>query len=115
MKREVDDSNLSKKIVVYVSNSTGGQFASKIIGHFIIDDKKFRFIALAFGRIGGHNINLQLPKTSVNNLKKNGYDPELVQLEIQQKLLDGDIIILSGSRSPPRLIDVSRCQLKFLK
>ena len=100
MKREVDDSNLSKKIVVYVSNSTGGQFASKIIGHFIINDMKFRFIALAFGRIGGHNINLQLPKTSVNNLKKNGYDPELVQLEIQQKLLDGDIIILSGSRSP---------------
>ena len=71
MKREVDDNNLSEKIVVYVSNSTGGQFASKIIGHFVIDDKKFRFIALAFGRIGGHNINLQLPKTSVNNLKKN--------------------------------------------
>jgi hypothetical protein len=97
MKREGEASNLSKKVVVYVSNSTGGQFASKIMGHFVIDDKKFRFIALAFGRIGGHNINLQLAKSSVNNLKKIGYDPELVQLEIQQKLLNGDII-LSGSR-----------------
>ena len=101
MNREFEDRNLSKKIVVYVSNSKGGQFASKIVGHFVIDDKKFRFIALAFGRIGGHNINLQLSKTSVNILKKNGYDPELVQLEIQQKLLEGDITILSGSLSPP--------------
>ena len=97
MNRRAEEQGNVYKILVYVTNSTGGEIASKIIGHFVIDSMKFRFTALAFGRIGGHNIHLTLAKTTYDALRKKGYDPEVIQLEIQQKLIQGDIILPSDS------------------
>lgn len=84
-------------ILVYVTNSKGGDVASKLMGRFVVNKMEFRFTAIAFGRIGGHNIHLQLSKRTINTLRKNGHDPDTILLEIQRKLIEGDIIVPNDS------------------
>jgi hypothetical protein len=62
------NNNDELKVDVFVKNSSGGEYASKLNGFFIIDNKSFRFSAIAFGRIGGHNINLKLSNLYINKL-----------------------------------------------
>jgi hypothetical protein len=102
MNKEVENQEHVHHISVYVTNSRGGEIASKIRGHFVIDDLRFPFSALAFGRIGGHNINLKLAKTTYDALRKKGYNPEWVALKIQQKLIEGDIILPTEMRQPKK-------------
>ena len=66
--------------------------ASKIIGYFTIQEEKIRFRSIAFGRIGGHNVSLSIAKKSIDYLKKLPVDPELVQVIVQRKLIEGDVI-----------------------
>lgn len=70
--------------------------AAKITGKFTIDDNSFRFSAIAFGRIGGHNIGAKISKTTEKSLKKLGYDIDQVVSELQKCLLQGDIILPEG-------------------
>ena len=86
------------KVDVFVKNSSGGEYASKLNGYFIINDHSFRFSAIAFGRIGGHNINLKISNLSINKLKKMDIDPEKLQLIIQRKLIEGDVTLLKAER-----------------
>ncbi|MDQ3840263.1 MAG: hypothetical protein M3297_13465 [Thermoproteota archaeon] len=79
---------------VYVNNATGTEIASKLSGYFVIGgNRKFRFRAIAFGRIGGHNISLSISKKTLAEIKKMGIDPEVVELKVQRKLVEGDITI----------------------
>jgi hypothetical protein len=93
-----DSSNL--KVDVFINNSSGGEVASKLTGYFIVNNKSFRFSAIAFGRIGGHNISLKLSTSSINKLKKMEIDPEQMQLIIQRKLIEGDVNLPPNLRSP---------------
>ena len=93
-----DSSNL--KVDVFINNSSGGEVASKLIGYFIVNNKSFRFSAIAFGRIGGHNISLKLSTSSINKLKKMEIDPEQMQLIIQRKLIEGDVNLPPNMKSP---------------
>lgn len=102
MNKEVENQDHVHHLLVYVTSSRGGEIASKVRGHFVIDDLRFPFSALAFGRIGGHNINLKLAKTTYDSLRKKGYNPERVELEIQQKLIEGDIILPTDLRHPKK-------------
>jgi len=43
-------------IEVHINNVKGAQMAAKITGTFTINNNTFKFSAIAFGRIGGHNI-----------------------------------------------------------
>ena len=71
-------------IDVYVSSAMGTEIASKLSGFFIIKGgRTFRFRAIAFGRIGGHNISLSLSKKTFEDIKKMGIDPEWVELKVQ--------------------------------
>ena len=71
--------------------------AAKITGKFTLDEQhEFRFTAIAFGRIGGQNIGAKLSKTTESELKKLDYDPEEVILEIQSKLLQGNMTVPEG-------------------
>ena len=79
------------KVDVFINNSSGGEVASKLTGYFVVKNKSFRFSAIAFGRIGGHNISLQLSNLSINKLKKMEMDVEKLQLTIQRKLIEGDV------------------------
>lgn len=79
---------------VHVNNVTGTEIASKLSGYFVIGgNRTFRFKAIAFGRIGGHNISLSVSKKTLADIKKMGLDPELVELKVQRKLVEGDISI----------------------
>jgi hypothetical protein len=84
-------------IGVYVKNVAGTEIASKLSGYFVINgERTFRFRAIGFGRIGGHNISLSISKKTIDAIKKMQMDPELVVLKIQRKLVEGDITIMDS-------------------
>ncbi|HET7336502.1 MAG TPA: hypothetical protein VFJ23_01250 [Candidatus Nitrosotalea sp.] len=83
-------------IQVHINNVRGSQIAAKITGTFTIDIHTFKFTAIAFGRIGGHNIGAKISKTVEKNLVKLGYDVDEVINELQQRLVRGDITLPEG-------------------
>lgn len=83
-------------IQVHINNVRGSQIAAKITGTFNIDGHLFKFQAIAFGRIGGHNIGAKISKTVEKSLVKLGYDVDEVINELQQRLVRGDITLPEG-------------------
>ncbi|TLX83841.1 MAG: hypothetical protein E6K98_04090 [Thaumarchaeota archaeon] len=81
---------------VHINNVHGSQIAAKITGIFTIDSHSFKFSAIAFGRIGGHNIGAKISKSTQKELVKLGYDIDEVIDELQQKLVKGDITLPEG-------------------
>ena len=81
---------------VLVNNVHGSQIAAKITGTFIIDGNSFRFNAIAFGRIGGHNVGAKISKSTQKELAKMGYNVDKVIDMLQHKLVHGDITIPEG-------------------
>ena len=90
----IRDSYTSDEPQIYVEKAQGGQYASKLRGYFIIKGTKLKFNAIAFGRIGGHNISLNLTKKTISKLKEFGYDTEDFQLVLQRKLVEGEVILI---------------------
>ena len=90
----IRDSYPSDEPQIYVEKAQGGQYASKLRGYFIIKDTKLKFNAIAFGRIGGHNISLNLTKKTLSKLKEFGFDTEDFQLVLQRKLVEGEVILI---------------------
>jgi hypothetical protein len=90
----IRDTFTSDEPEVYVEKAHGGEYASKLRGYFIIKDTKLKFNAIAFGRIGGHNISLSLTKKTLSRLKELGYDTEDFQLVLQRKLVEGEVILI---------------------
>lgn len=85
------------EILVHINNVHGSQMAAKITGSFTVDNvHKFRFTAIAFGRIGGQNVGAKLSDTTQNELKKLGYDVDDVVMSLQRKLLQGDLTLPQG-------------------
>jgi hypothetical protein len=80
-------------VTIFVTNARGSEIASKLTGYFIINNQKFNFTAIAFGRIGGHNISLKIAKRTLEKIKKMGLDSEVLQVTIQRKLIEGDVIL----------------------
>ncbi len=83
-------------IQIHIKNVNGSQIAAKITGFFIIDGHEFKFQAIAFGRIGGHNIGAKLTKSVQKELVKLGYDVDEVINDLQQKLVRGDMTLPEG-------------------
>ena len=83
-------------IQVHINNVRGSQIAAKITGTFAIDGHSFKFQAIAFGRIGGHNIGAKISKTVEKDLIKLGYNIDEIINELQQKLVRGDISLPEG-------------------
>ena len=82
------------KIDVSINDVKGTQMAAKITGTFTVDDKDtFKFNAIAFGRIGGHNIGAKISKTTEKSLKNLGYD---VNDLLQKNLVEGNIVLPEG-------------------
>ena len=84
------------ELQVHVNNVHGSQIAAKITGIFTIDGHSFRFNAIAFGRIGGHNVGAKISKSAQKELAKLGYNVDEVIDTLQQKLVHGDITIPEG-------------------
>jgi hypothetical protein len=94
IRRNGSDDNI--ELTVFIHNARGGAIASKLIGHFLIKDQEFKFRAIAFGRIGGHNVSLELSKKATEEIRKMGFDPDKVQLAVQRKIIEGDVILPEG-------------------
>jgi hypothetical protein len=92
-----DSDQDSSSVGVFVDKVTGTEIASKLSGYFVINgERTFRFRAIGFGRIGGHNISLSISKRTIDAIKKMQIDPEWVVLKIQRKLIEGDISIVNS-------------------
>lgn len=87
--KEYNDINIK----ITIKNVVEGSVASKISGYFILNNLKYNFSAIAFGRIGGHNINAKISKTNYDKIKKLGLDPDIILLLIQRKIIEGDLTI----------------------
>jgi hypothetical protein len=95
-----NNNNSDVQVVVFVTNARGSEIASKLTGHFVIKGQEFNFTAIAFGRIGGHNISLSISKRTLEKIKKMQIDPEVLQLTIQRKLIEGDVILPERLKMP---------------
>ena len=83
-------------VTIFVKSARGSNIASKLTGYFVINNNEFRFTAVAFGRIGGHNIALSIAKKTLSKISKMGIDPNILQLTMQRKLIEGDVILPEG-------------------
>lgn len=70
--------------------------AAKITGTFTVSNNTFTFTAIAFGRIGGHNIGAKISKSTEKTLQKLGYDVNEVIDELQKSLIQGNITLPEG-------------------
>ena len=83
-------------IQVHINDVNGTQMAAKIDGTFIVENHKFPFEAIAFGRIGGQNIGAKITKSTESELKHLGYDTEDIIMSLQKSLLQGDLTLPEG-------------------
>ncbi len=62
-------------------------------GYLTVRGEKIKFRAIAFGRVGGHNVNIKLTKKDEERIRKMGLDPEQVIIRAQRKMVEGDMIM----------------------
>ena len=84
------------QVDVHINDVKGTQMAAKITGTFAINGNSFKFSAIAFGRIGGHNIGAKISKATEKELKKLGYDVNEVIDTLQKHLVQGNITLPEG-------------------
>lgn len=99
MRREDDDDN-NISVTVFVKSASGSEIASKLSGYFVVEGQESRFTAIAFGRIGGHNASVKISKSTLDKIAKMGIDPEQLQLTIQRKLIEGDVVLPDELKPP---------------
>jgi hypothetical protein len=87
-------------VTVFVKSASGSEVASKLSGYFVVKGQEFRFTAIAFGRIGGHNASVKIAKATLDKIAKMGIYPEQLQLTIQRKLIEGDVTLPEGIKPP---------------
>ena len=78
-------------VTIYVSSATPGSIFSKINGYFTVRGEKIMFRAIAFGRIGGHNVNVKIAKKNEKKLRNMGIDSEDLLIKVQRKMVLGDM------------------------
>lgn len=76
---------------IHIKKVSEGPVASKLSGYFLIYDTIINFKAIAFGRIGGQNVNLKIAESKYNEIKKIGMDPEIILSLVQKKIIEGDM------------------------
>jgi hypothetical protein len=81
---------------VNINEVNGNQMAAKITGTFTINNNTFKFSAVAFGRIGGHNVGAKISKATEKELKKLGHDVNEVIDTLQKNLVEGNITLPEG-------------------
>jgi hypothetical protein len=84
------------QVDVHITDVKGNQMAAKITGTFTVDGNTFKFSAIAFGRIGGHNIGAKISKATEKALQKLGYDVNEIVDTLQKNLVHGNITLPEG-------------------
>lgn len=90
-------------------SGSGGGVANFLTGYAIFNGEKFRFEAVAYGRIGGQNVSPILPDETVKRLRELDVEIEAFTGQLQRKLVEGEITVqIPEGMTPPRLDDTDR-------
>ena len=95
----IRDNDDNIPVTVFVKSASGSEIASQSVWVFCHQGSGIPGLsAIAFGRIGGHNASIKISKTTLDKIAKMGIDPSGLQITIQRKLIEGDIILQEGSK-----------------
>ncbi|HEY4822984.1 MAG TPA: hypothetical protein VIH83_04790 [Candidatus Bathyarchaeia archaeon] len=84
------------------SSGVGGGVANFLSGYAIYKGEKFRFEAVAYGRIGGQNVSPTLTDEAMNRLQELDVNLEGFVARLQRKLVEGEITLnLPEGSAPP--------------
>ena len=84
------------------ASGVGGGVANFLTGYAIYKGEKFPFEAVAYGRIGGQNVQPNLTIDSVRRLESLKVDLELFSARLQRKLVEGEITVnIPEGAKPP--------------
>ena len=86
------DSNLPDYTVI-VDEVSGGEIANLLRGYIVIGEEKIRFMGIAYGRYGGQNVAPRFSTVAKRKIKKIFGDVEKFELDLQLKLVSGDLQI----------------------
>jgi Fe2+ transport system protein FeoA len=89
----LNDDDDDDDVIVYITSAMPSEIASKVNGYFTFRGEKIRFKAIAFGRIGGHNVNVKISKKNEERLRKMGVNPEEVIIKVQRKMVLGEMVM----------------------
>lgn len=85
-------------------SGAGGGVASFLSGYVVYKGEKFRFEAVAYGRIGGQNVSPTLLDEATRRLQDMDVNIESFAAQLQRKLVEGDITVqLPPGATPPEL------------
>lgn len=80
-------------IEVHVTRVTEGDVTSYLTGHFLFRGERFSFTGIAYGRFGGQNVRPILSRRVRKRLQQLGVPLDEFEEILQQKLMQGDIIL----------------------
>jgi hypothetical protein len=84
------------------ASGVGGGVANFLTGYAIYKGEKFPFDAVAYGRIGGQNVQPNLTAESLNRLETLQVNLELFTARLQRKLVEGEITVnIPEGAKPP--------------
>ena len=83
------------------SSGVGGGVANFLSGYVMFRGEKFPFDAIAYGRIGGQNVSPTLTEESMKRLQDLNIDVENFTLQLQRKLVEGEINVVIPEGTPP--------------
>lgn len=84
------------------SSGVGGGVANFLSGYVIYKGEKFRFEAVAYGRIGGQNVSPNLTDEAMKRLQELDVNLELFVAQLQRKLVEGEITLnIPEGTAPP--------------
>ena len=85
-----------------MDEASGGGVANFLIGYAMYKGEKFPFEAVAYGRIGGQNVQPTLTEPSRTRLEDLHVDLELFTARLQRKLVEGEMRVnIPEGASPP--------------
>ncbi|MBO0887558.1 hypothetical protein J2P12_00500 [Candidatus Bathyarchaeota archaeon] len=105
--RKEEEASLEYEMDVYIdemdeASGVGGGVANFLTGYTVYKNEKFRFEAVAYGRIGGQNVKPTLTDESVRRLEELQVDLELFTARLQRKLVEGEMTVnLPEGAVPP--------------
>ena len=83
------------------SSGVGGGVANFLSGYALFQGEKFPFEAIAYGRIGGHNVSPTLAEESMKRLQDLTVNVENFTAQLQRKLVEGEINVVIPEGTPP--------------
>ncbi len=83
------------------SSGVGGGVANFVSGYAVYRGEKFPFEAIAYGRIGGQNVSPNLTEESMKRLQDLQVNVENFTLQLQRKLVEGEITVVVPEGTPP--------------